>query len=121
MKQLLITLFILLIVTNLYAKEKSHWAFKAMQFTFYVSSYADLAITSKALRSNNLIVEDNPIVRACINDPVLTFGIVTGINIACHLLSNWLYKLSKPWAWTMIVILNVTKGYVVYRGIQVLK
>jgi len=102
----------------LYGGEKVHWAFRALQFTYYGGSYVDLAITSKAL---DHAIEVNPIVRAYINDPVKSFSIVTGANIATHYLTGWLYKHSKPLAWVMLITLNLAKGYAIYQGIKALK
>lgn len=121
MKRLLIILFILLIVTSLYAeKERVHWAFRALQWTYYGSNYTDYALTSYVTNSGKA-VEMNPIMNWYLEETELAYGIITAQNIITHFLTNWLYKHSRPLAWGMIIVFNIAKGYALYKGIQALK
>lgn len=117
MKRLALFIALLFIAGVLHAE--THWTFRALQFNYFAYNYTDAVVSYVAITQGKAI-EANPIARCYIKHPVVFIPIVTISNVVTYDLSNYLYKKSKVVAYIVMIGLNVIKGYIVYRAIDVL-
>jgi len=116
-KRLFAVVFTLLLFGGVVRAQRVSLSFKALQFTYDVSLFADFTTTQIALHSQRY-VEKNPLASLHVRSVPLSFVCYTGAAVAGDLLFPVLYRESKTLAYVLVAALVVVRGYAIYHNIR---
>ena len=129
MKKLICIMFILTLMSPLFAEEftlkkasKNETIFNLLQFSGYFLINTDIVFTYNSIWNyGGKIRETNPFWRMILDRPPLVFTTVCLINIGIIIGSSWLYKKNKFLAYVFVALVNIIEIYCIGTHVKLWK